>query len=98
MNSTGHARSIHPRAGGWRELSKFAAPVFQPSTSASFQLVAGAGDQAHYLDECFQSFVLAERNLAKDLGWQPPPAANIPVALAGRGDPAWSLEPDETKF
>jgi hypothetical protein len=98
MNSTSHARSIHPSTRGWQELSKFAAPVFQPSKSPSFQLVAGAGEQADYLYECFQSFVMAERDLAKDLGWQPPPTANIHVALAGHGDPPWSLEPDETKF
>jgi hypothetical protein len=81
-----------------RVLSKFAAPVSRPSQSASFHLVAGAGEQAGYLAECLQSFVMAERDLAEDLGWQPPPAAKIQVTLAGRGDPAWSLEPDETKF
>lgn len=97
MNSTTHGRSIHPNANGWRTLSRFAAPLFQPP-KVSFQLVSGVGDQAHFLQECFQSLIRAEWDEAKELGWGPPPAAHIHVALAGSGDADWSLEPEETKF
>jgi hypothetical protein len=98
MNSTSHARSIRPNAQGFRKLERFAAPVFQPLKQPPFQLVVGAGVQAEFLSECFQSFVMPERDPAKDLGWQPPPSARIHVALEGRRDLEWSLEPDETKF
>jgi hypothetical protein len=98
MNLIGQAGSIRPNAHGWRELSRFADPVFQPARAASFQLISGAGKQANFLSECFQSLVFSEREIGRGLGWQPPPAARIHVALAGRGDPDWSLEPDETKF
>lgn len=98
MNSTSHARSIHPNAGGWRHLSRFATPVFQPQMRSVFTVVSGAGAQADFLDECLQVLVMPERDPAKELGWQPPPAAKIQVALAGRRDLDWSLEADETKF
>ena len=95
MNSISH--SIYPNAQGWRVLSRFATPLFQPPI-ATFQFVGGAGEQAGFLDECFHSFVVTPRNIARELGWQPPPAATIRVTLAGRADPEWSLEPEETKF
>jgi len=100
MNSTSHVRSIYPNAQGWRELSRFSPPVFRPQTASmsSLQLVAGAGEQADFLDECLRSFVVTPRDVARELGWQPPPAAPISVTLAGRADLEWLLEPEEAKF
>jgi hypothetical protein len=90
--------SVHPSAQGWRPLSRFADPVFDVPRTAQFQVVAGAGQEAHFLGECIRVFVVREADPSRDLGWQPPPAAQIPVVLAGRGDAEWSLEPDEMKF
>jgi hypothetical protein len=98
MNLTAHARSIHPNAHGWVKLSRSAEPVFQAPKAPPFQLVVGAGEQAEFLSECFQALVVPPSDPAKELGWQPPPAARIPIALEGRRDAEWSLEPDETKF
>jgi hypothetical protein len=98
MNPTAHARSIRPNAQGWVKLSTFAPPVFQAQKSPAFRLVVGAGEQAAFLSECFQAFVVPAPDPAKELGWQPPPAARIRVALDGRRDADWSLDADETKF
>jgi hypothetical protein len=98
MNVTAHARSIHPNAQGWVKLSRFAEPVYRAPKAASFHLVVGAGEQAEFLSECLQVLVVPPSDPARELGWQPPPAARIRLALDGRRDAEWSLEPDETKF
>ncbi|HXX69245.1 MAG TPA: hypothetical protein VEK07_18820 [Polyangiaceae bacterium] len=97
MNLTAHARSIHPNAQGWVKLSRSAEPVFQ-APAPPFQLVVGAGAEAEFLSECLQALVVPPLDPARELGWQPPPAARIRVALEGRRDSDWSLEADETKF
>jgi hypothetical protein len=98
MNLTAHARSIHPNAQGWVKLSRFAGPVFQAQKAPAFQLVVGAGEQAEFLRECFQAFVVPAPDPVEEFGWQPPPASKIRVALNGRRDVDWSLDADETKF
>ncbi len=98
MNSTNHARSIRPSSKGWSEITRFTAPVHRPRTTMTFQVVSGAGTQAMFLEQCLRSYVLPERDLAKELGWAPPPAARIAVALQNVRDADWSLESDELKF
>jgi hypothetical protein len=58
--------------------------------------VAGAGAQAQMLDGLYREVMWTDP--ADELGWQVPPAAHIPVALAGVQDADWSLEDDERKF
>ncbi len=42
--------------------------------------------------------IRVEVDAAYEVGWQPPPFARIPVALAGAREADWSLDDDEKAF
>jgi hypothetical protein len=98
MNLSAHARPIRANAQGWVKLSRFPEPVFRAARSPTFQRVVGASEEAEFLGERFQALVMPPSDPANELGWQPPPAARIRVALEGCRDADWSLDADELKF
>jgi len=95
MNTAPPTRSLRPSAEGWTSLVSLPPSASQIRPSPLTKLVSGAGYQARYLDECFLRLVLGELDVAMDLGWQVPPVATIPVALAGMRDADWTLDEDE---